>query len=163
MDFADALHLARSARASGFATFDQRLAKRAEEHVKGMVIPGTLFEEFGFNYIGPIDGHDINALVETLRNMRNLKGPQLLHVKTKKGKGYAPADTVAKVDTINAELTTLSREIADVVKRLQRPGEKPHGWWALGRIGSRVPLHGSAHTVVPPEVARYIAQHGLYV
>lgn len=57
-----------------------------------MVVPGTLFEEFGFNYIGPIDGHDIHALVETLRNMRNLKGPQLLHVKTKKGKGYEPAE-----------------------------------------------------------------------
>ncbi|MGL6240726.1 1-deoxy-D-xylulose-5-phosphate synthase [Aeromonas dhakensis] len=70
----------------------KELAKRAEEHLKGMVVPGTLFEEFGFNYIGPIDGHDINALVETLRNMRNLKGPQLLHVKTKKGKGYEPAE-----------------------------------------------------------------------
>lgn len=70
----------------------KELAKRAEEHLKGMVVPGTLFEEFGFNYIGPIDGHDIHALVETLRNMRNLKGPQLLHVKTKKGKGYEPAE-----------------------------------------------------------------------
>ncbi|MEN3761933.1 1-deoxy-D-xylulose-5-phosphate synthase [Aeromonas veronii] len=70
----------------------KELAKRAEEHLKGMVVPGTLFEEFGFNYIGPIDGHDIGALVETLRNMRNLKGPQLLHVKTKKGKGYEPAE-----------------------------------------------------------------------
>ena len=70
----------------------KELAKRAEEHLKGMVVPGTLFEEFGFNYIGPIDGHDIEALVETLGNMRNLKGPQLLHVKTKKGKGYEPAE-----------------------------------------------------------------------
>jgi len=70
----------------------KELAKRAEEHLKGMVVPGTLFEEFGFNYIGPIDGHDIEALVETLRNMRNLKGPQLLHIKTKKGKGYEPAE-----------------------------------------------------------------------
>ncbi|WP_421190118.1 1-deoxy-D-xylulose-5-phosphate synthase [Aeromonas enteropelogenes] len=70
----------------------KELAKRAEEHLKGMVVPGTLFEEFGFNYIGPIDGHDIDALVETLRNMRNLKGPQLLHIKTKKGKGYEPAE-----------------------------------------------------------------------
>ncbi len=64
----------------------KELAKRAEEHLKGMVVPGTLFEEFGFNYIGPIDGHDIEALVETLRNMRNLKGPQLLHVKTKRAR-----------------------------------------------------------------------------
>ncbi|MDO2947611.1 1-deoxy-D-xylulose-5-phosphate synthase [Aeromonas simiae] len=70
----------------------KELAKRAEEHLKGMVVPGTLFEEFGFNYIGPIDGHDIDALTETLRNMRSLKGPQLLHVKTKKGKGYEPAE-----------------------------------------------------------------------
>ncbi len=68
------------------------LARRAEEHVKGMVTPGTLFEEFGFNYIGPIDGHDIDTLVETLGNIRSLKGPQFLHVVTRKGKGYAPAE-----------------------------------------------------------------------
>ena len=60
----------------------KELARRAEEHLKGMVIPGTLFEEFGFNYIGPIDGHDVDALISTLRNMRQLKGPQLLHVMT---------------------------------------------------------------------------------
>ena len=70
----------------------KELARRAEEHLKGMVIPGTLFEEFGFNYIGPIDGHDVDALISTLRNMRQLKGPQLLHVMTKKGKGYEPAE-----------------------------------------------------------------------
>ena len=70
----------------------KELARRAEEHLKGMVIPGTLFEEFGFNYIGPIDGHDVNALINTLKNMRQLKGPQLLHVMTKKGKGYEPAE-----------------------------------------------------------------------
>jgi 1-deoxy-D-xylulose-5-phosphate synthase len=70
----------------------KELARRAEEHIKGMVIPGTLFEELGFNYIGPIDGHDIKALVKTLKNMRQLKGPQLLHVMTKKGKGYDPAE-----------------------------------------------------------------------
>lgn len=68
------------------------LASRAEEHFKGMVTPGTFFEELGFNYIGPIDGHDVGTLVDTLRNMRQLKGPQLLHVVTKKGKGYAPAE-----------------------------------------------------------------------
>lgn len=68
------------------------LARRAEEHVKGMVIPGTLFEELGFNYIGPIDGHDLPTLVKTLRNLRDLKGPQFLHVVTKKGKGYKPAE-----------------------------------------------------------------------
>jgi len=68
------------------------LARRAEEHVKGMVIPGTLFEELGFNYIGPIDGHDLPTLLKTLGNLRELKGPQFLHVVTKKGKGYKPAE-----------------------------------------------------------------------
>jgi 1-deoxy-D-xylulose-5-phosphate synthase len=68
------------------------LARRSEEMMKGMVLPGTLFEEFGFNFIGPINGHDIKALVTNLRNMRNLQGPQLLHVVTKKGKGYDPAE-----------------------------------------------------------------------
>jgi 1-deoxy-D-xylulose-5-phosphate synthase len=68
------------------------LARRSEEHMKGMVLPGTIFEEMGFNYIGPIDGHDLNALVATLKNLRDLKGPQFLHVITRKGKGYAPAE-----------------------------------------------------------------------
>ncbi|TWU69702.1 1-deoxy-D-xylulose-5-phosphate synthase [Shewanella algae] len=70
----------------------KEMARRTEEHLKGMVVPGTLFEELGFNYIGPIDGHDVDALVETLRNMRSLKGPQVLHIMTKKGKGYEPAE-----------------------------------------------------------------------
>ncbi len=68
------------------------LAKRAEEHVKGMVSPSTLFEEFGFNYIGPIDGHDLDVLVATLSNIRQLKGPQFLHVITQKGHGFKPAE-----------------------------------------------------------------------
>ena len=63
------------------------LAKRAEEHVKGMVTPSTLFEEFGFNYIGPIDGHDLDVLVSTLNNIKHLDGPQFLHVVTRKGRG----------------------------------------------------------------------------
>ncbi|MDD1783472.1 1-deoxy-D-xylulose-5-phosphate synthase [Enterovibrio sp. ZSDZ35] len=70
----------------------KELVRRAEEHIKGMVVPGTLFEELGFNYIGPVDGHDVEELVKTIKNMRNLKGPQFLHVMTKKGKGYAPAE-----------------------------------------------------------------------
>lgn len=70
----------------------KELVKRTEEHLKGMVVPGTLFEELGFNYIGPVDGHDVQALAHTLKNMRSLKGPQLLHIMTKKGKGYAPAE-----------------------------------------------------------------------
>jgi len=69
------------------------LARRAEEHVKGMVTPGTLFEEFGFNYLGPIDGHDLDVLIETLENVRRLNGPQFLHVVTRKGKGYQPAES----------------------------------------------------------------------
>ncbi|MFZ9708882.1 MAG: 1-deoxy-D-xylulose-5-phosphate synthase [Steroidobacteraceae bacterium] len=68
------------------------LARRSEAYFKGMVLPGGLFEELGFNYIGPIDGHDIEALVRTLRNQRLLPGPQFLHVVTRKGKGYAPAE-----------------------------------------------------------------------
>jgi 1-deoxy-D-xylulose-5-phosphate synthase len=68
------------------------LARRAEEHVKGMVTPSTLFEEFGFNYIGPIDGHDLDALIPTLQNIRKLKGPQFLHVITRKGQGYKLAE-----------------------------------------------------------------------
>jgi 1-deoxy-D-xylulose-5-phosphate synthase len=84
------------------------LAKRAEEHVKGMVTPGTLFEELGFNYIGPIDGHDLDALIPTLRNMMELKGPQFLHVVTRKGAGYKLAESdpvlyhgVSKFDAVN--------------------------------------------------------------
>lgn len=68
------------------------LAKRTEEHMKGMVAPGTLFEELGFNYLGPIDGHDLPTLLATLRNIKLMKGPQFLHVVTVKGKGFAPAE-----------------------------------------------------------------------
>jgi 1-deoxy-D-xylulose-5-phosphate synthase len=68
------------------------LARRTEEHVKGMIIPGTLFEELGFNYIGPIDGHDLPTLIQTLSNLKDLQGPQFLHVVTQKGKGYSPAE-----------------------------------------------------------------------
>src|SRR5213083_1994433 len=72
------------------------LAKKVEEHAKGLVVPSTLFEEFGFNYVGPIDGHDLDSLIPTLKNIKELKGPQFLHVVTKKGQGYklAEADPV---------------------------------------------------------------------
>lgn len=70
-----------------------QFVERAEEHMKGMVLPGTLFEELGFNYIGPIDGHDIDTVVDTLENMRSIPGPCLLHVVTKKGKGFKPAES----------------------------------------------------------------------
>ncbi len=68
------------------------LARKTEEHVKGMIVPGTLFEELGFNYIGPIDGHDVDMVVDTLSNIKDLSGPVFLHVVTKKGKGYPPAE-----------------------------------------------------------------------
>ncbi|KEZ22159.1 1-deoxy-D-xylulose-5-phosphate synthase [Glaesserella parasuis] len=71
----------------------KEFVRKTEEHVKGFVSPvGTMFETLGFNYIGPIDGHDIEELISTLKNMRNMSGPQFLHIKTKKGKGYTPAE-----------------------------------------------------------------------
>lgn len=91
----------------------KEFAKRAEEHAKGMVTPGTLFEEFGFNYIGPIDGHDLPVLLDTLDNIRHLKGMQFLHVVTQKGKGFEPAEDnpskyhgVSKFDPCNGESLT---------------------------------------------------------
>ena len=81
-----------SSKVLGMAPPVHALVKRAEEHVKGMITPGALFEEFGFNYLGPIDGHDLDTLVETLGNVRKLKGPQFLHVVTKKGQGYKLAE-----------------------------------------------------------------------
>jgi 1-deoxy-D-xylulose-5-phosphate synthase len=96
------------------------LAKRTEEHFKGMVAPGTLFEELGWHYIGPIDGHDLPQLVQTLSNMRDLKGPQFLHVLTMKGRGFAPseADPVGfhAINKIEAKPAPLSLP-APVVKR----------------------------------------------
>jgi 1-deoxy-D-xylulose-5-phosphate synthase len=95
----------------------KEFARRAEEHAKGMVTPGTLFEEFGFNYIGPIDGHDINALVDTLSNIRHLHGMQFLHIVTKKGKGFEPAEEdpnkfhgVGKFDPCNGDLIKSSTQ-----------------------------------------------------
>jgi 1-deoxy-D-xylulose-5-phosphate synthase len=88
------------------------LARRAEEHVKGMIIPGTLFEELGFNYIGPIDGHDLPTLIKTLHNLHELDGPQFLHVVTKKGKGYEKAEA----DPIGYHAVTpgfLERDLAE--------------------------------------------------
>ena len=96
----------------------QEFAKRAEEHVKGMVLPGTLFEELGFNYIGPIDGHDLDALITALQNIKQLKGAQFLHIVTQKGKGYEPAEDnpnkfhgVGKFDPSNGDaITSVSKK-----------------------------------------------------
>ncbi|MGP8682749.1 1-deoxy-D-xylulose-5-phosphate synthase [Pseudomonas aeruginosa] len=89
----------------------REIARRTEEYAKGMLVPGTLFEELGWNYIGPIDGHDLPTLVATLRNMRDMKGPQFLHVVTKKGKGFAPAE----LDPIGYHAIT----------KLEAPGSAP--------------------------------------
>ncbi|MDP3845206.1 MAG: 1-deoxy-D-xylulose-5-phosphate synthase [Pseudomonas sp.] len=89
------------------------IARKTEEHAKGMLVPGTLFEELGWNYIGPIDGHDLPTLLATLRNMRDLDGPQFLHISTKKGKGFGPAEldpigyhAITKLEPINAAPAT---------------------------------------------------------
>ena len=79
-------------KALNFAPEVRDYARRWEEHVKGMILPSTFFEEMGFNYAGPIDGHDIDTLVTTLRNLKEIKGPRFLHIVTKKGKGFEPAE-----------------------------------------------------------------------
>jgi 1-deoxy-D-xylulose-5-phosphate synthase len=101
-----------------------QLARRTEEHVKGMVAPGTLFEELGFNYFGPVDGHDLNTLVPILRNLYQKKGPIFLHVVTQKGKGYFPAEVdpsryhgVGKFDTSTGE-STGSKEASPTYTRV---------------------------------------------
>ncbi|MCO7229745.1 1-deoxy-D-xylulose-5-phosphate synthase [Halomonas sp. CnH100-B] len=98
------------------------LAKRTEEHMKGMVSPATLFEEMGFHYVGPIDGHDLEALTQTLRNLRDQKGPQFLHIKTVKGKGFLPAEAdqigYHAITKLEKTTTTIS---APLVKQAAAP------------------------------------------
>ena len=96
------------------------LAKKTEEHFKGMIVPGTLFEELGFNYIGPIDGHDLPLLVETLENIRELDGPQFLHIVTTKGKGFAPAEAdpigyhaINKIEPVAAATVVAAKPAAE--------------------------------------------------
>lgn len=96
------------------------LAQRTEEHMKGMVAPGTLFEELGFNYIGPIDGHNLYDLVNTLHNLRDLEGPQLLHIITTKGKGFAPAEA----DPVGYHALS---KIEAAPKKIQAVEDKPKG------------------------------------
>ncbi len=134
-------------------------AKRAEEHVKGMVMPGTLFEEFGFNYIGPIDGHDLDTLIETLRNIKQLKGPQFLHIVTQKGKGFEPAEDnpnkfhgVGKFNPTNGDAIAakapknLHRSIWRLVSRYGKSRFTPHWhytrhvrWLWLERVCKHLP------------------------
>lgn len=114
------------------------LAKRTEEHMKGMVAPGTLFEELGWHYIGPIDGHDIDLLLSTIENMKVLEGPQILHIRTCKGKGFAPAE------------------------------EDPVGYHALNKIDPKpkpAPQHvaGEAAEVVEPKKQKYQAVFGRWL
>ena len=98
----------------------KELAKRFEEHAKGMLTPSTLFEEFGFNYTGPIDGHNVDVLVETLHNVKNLDGPQFLHVVTRKGQGY----TFAEDDPITTTARASSIRSVGIVKPA-RAGARP--------------------------------------
>lgn len=105
----------------------KELASKAEEHLKGMVVPSTFFEELGFNYIGPIDGHDVNGLVDTISNMRNLKGPQILHIATKKGKGYHAAEIdpikYHAVPKFNPQETSLPKAAASLPTYSQTFGD----------------------------------------
>ena len=136
------------------------LARRSEEHVKGMVLPGTLFEELGLNYIGPVDGHDLDTLLATLRNLRDLKGPQFLHVMTRKGKGYEPAELdpikwhgpgpfdpergeIIKKAGDRAELLQDIRRLADRHGRGRRPHRRNHAGHA-GRL-----RHGGIRAALP--------------
>ena len=97
------------------------LARTLEEHAKGMVVPATLFEEFGFNYIGPIDGHDLESLIPTLQNIKQLQGPQFLHVVTEKGQGYK----LAEADPVLYHGTTQVRSVGRHPEVLQRPARPP--------------------------------------
>ncbi|MET1078952.1 MAG: 1-deoxy-D-xylulose-5-phosphate synthase [Pseudomonas sp.] len=100
------------------------IARKTEEHAKGMLVPGTLFEELGWNYIGPIDGHDLPTLITTLRNMRDLEGPQFLHVITTKGKGFAPAE----LDPIGYHAITKLEPLASASDLANLPqAKKPSG------------------------------------
>ena len=125
------------------------LAGRWEEHMKGMVLPGTLFEELGFNYIGPIDGHDLETLVATLKNMREMPGPRLLHVVTQKGHGYEPAEhdpcvTMGSPRSIPIPGKWRRREVVRPIPRCLATGcvippRPTRVWWVLPRPCAKVP------------------------
>jgi 1-deoxy-D-xylulose-5-phosphate synthase len=105
---------------SATPTFKE-IAKRVEEHAKGMITPSTMFEEFGFNYVGPIDGHNVDVLVDTLHNIQQLDGPQFLHIVTKKGQGYK----LAEEDPINYHGPSTFDPKIGIVKPTPQPGTKP--------------------------------------
>jgi deoxyxylulose-5-phosphate synthase len=120
----------------------REIARRTEEYAKGMLVPGTLFEELGWNYIGPIDGHDLPTLIATLRNMRDLKGPQFLHIVTKKGKGFAPAE----VDPIGYHAIT---KLEPWTPRRAEKGQRAEVFRRVRRMavrhGRRRPAPGGHH------------------
>ena len=107
------------------------LARRAEEHVKGLIVPGHMYEELGFNCIGPIDGHDLSILLPTIRNIQALEGPQLLHIVTRKGKGYAPAESdPVKYHGISAPFDPQQGIVASQTK--SAPTYSQVFWWVVG-------------------------------
>ena len=144
------------------------LAKRLEEHAKGMLVSGTLFEELGWNYIGPIDGHDLPSLLATLRNMRDLEGPQFLHVVTKKGQGYklAEADPVAyhgpgKFDpavglqkpstpTVQTFTQVFGQWLCDMPR-------KTRVWWASRPPCAKAPAWWSLKNASPPATLMWVS------
>jgi len=121
-------------------------ARKTEEHMKGMIVPGTLFEELGFNYMGPIDGHDLMGLIKTLNNIKDLKGPQFLHIVTKKGKGYGPAEaspvgshSLSKIEQKNpkqAQKPTYSNIFSDWICEMATKDEMLVGITPAMREGS---------------------------
>ncbi|MEN8107479.1 MAG: 1-deoxy-D-xylulose-5-phosphate synthase [Pseudomonadota bacterium] len=117
----------------------RRFFGRWEEHLKGMILPGTLFEELGFNYIGPVDGHDLPILMSTLRNLRNLKGRQFLHIVTRKGKGYHPAEQ----DPCNYHgVTPFNRETGEQLSATKKTYTAIFGDWLCNMAGSDDKLIG---------------------
>ena len=117
------------------------LARKTEEHVKGMISPGTLFEELGFNYVGPLDGHDLPSLLATMRNMRDLEGPQLLHIITRKGKGFAPAERDPIGYHALSKLEPL-KKAAEAASKPTRKYQDIFGEWLCDRADTDAKLIG---------------------
>ena len=145
----------------------RELARRSEEFMKGMVVPGTLFEELGFNYIGPVDGHDVETLVNTLRNMRALKGPQFLHVVTRKGKGYEPAEKdpikwhgPSAFDAATGEIQGESRPPVPIIPKYSANGyatwpSRSHGWWPSLPPCAKVLAWSNSHNNFPSAISTW--------